>query len=306
MKTKTKPTAVNGILLLNKPQGLSSNAALQQVKKLFNARKAGHTGSLDPLATGMLVICFGEATKLAPYLITTDKQYRFTLCLGQQTTTGDREGEVIAESAVPNITLTQLEKVLVQFRGDITQVPPMYSAIKYQGKPLYHYARQGITIDREARPVTIYDLAVVKMTLPTIELTVHCSKGTYVRTLAEDIGKALGSCAFVSELYRPQVGYFDESQLVTIDELTTLAEQNRLSEKLLSIPQAIQAWPRAQLNPIMASYLKNGQPIFIPHMPKDGMVQLLQNNGRLLGIGEMLPDGKIAPRKIFRTSELVA
>jgi len=219
---------INGILLLDKPIGLSSNAALQKVKRLFRAKKAGHTGSLDPLATGMLPICFGQSTKLAQGFLALDKIYVVTGQLGTKTTTGDVEGEVVETKAVPE--QLSLEKTLDLFRGEITQIPPMYSALKHQGQPLYKLARQGITVEREPRSQTVYQLDLIEYNPEnlTLKLKICCSKGTYVRTLIEDIAEALGTVGHVIELRRIQVGDFQEADMLTLETLETLTEEELL------------------------------------------------------------------------------
>ncbi len=222
--------ALDGILLLDKPLHLSSNQALQKVKHLFQAKKAGHTGSLDPLATGMLPICFGKATKLAQSLLGADKKYTVTGKLGEVTLTGDAEGEVIQTRPVPEMTLENLQIALARFKGEISQIPPMYSAIKLNGKPLYELARQGITVERQARVITVYAIELKELALPFITLDVHCSKGTYIRTLIQDLGEVLGCGAYVSALRRTCVGQFLENQMVTMEQLKAWFEASGLSE----------------------------------------------------------------------------
>ncbi len=236
---KAQRRQVHGILLLDKPHGMSSNAALQRVKTLFYANKAGHTGSLDPLATGMLPICLGKATKLSQLLLTTDKQYWVTATLGVRTTTSDAEGDIVAQHPVPEFTAAQLEQVLQQFRGEIHQVPSMFSALKQQGVPLYQLARQGKEVPRAARPLTIYALQVLAYQGDQLQLQVHCSKGTYVRTLVDDIGQALGCGAHVSALRRLQVGPLHAAQMVSLDALYSVAEQGyaALDNTLWSLEQ---------------------------------------------------------------------
>src|SRR3990167_10000985 len=207
---------INGILLLDKPLGLSSNSALQKVKNLFQAKKAGHTGSLDPLATGLLPICFGEATKFSQYWLDSDKTYRVRAKLGVRTTTSDAEGDIVFQSEVPHFTLADIEKQMAIFRGDIQQVPSMYSALKHEGQPLYKLARRGIEIERPARPITIYRFDLLRYANEALEMEVHCSKGTYIRTLIDDLGQALGVGAHVIALHRIQVGLFTASRMVAL------------------------------------------------------------------------------------------
>lgn len=223
MARKRKGRAIDGVILLDKPQGMTSNFALQKVRRLFGAQKAGHTGSLDPLATGVLPICLGEATKFSRYLLDANKGYFTTAKLGDIRTTSDSEGECVKLQDVPPLTVQQIQDVLFKFTGPIDQVPTMYSALKYQGKPLYEYARQGITIDRPSRPITIFELELMSQRSDELDLKVACSKGTYIRTLVEDIGQSIGCGAHVSMLRRYQAGHFELSQTVTMEQLEALA-----------------------------------------------------------------------------------
>lgn len=218
---------LSGVFLLNKPLGLSSNSALQKVRRLFNAQKAGHTGALDPLATGLLPICLGEATKFSHYLLDSTKRYQTTVKLGQTTATGDVEGEILQQRDVLALTEANIEQVLEQFRGDIKQVPPMYSALKREGRPLYELARKGIEIEREARPVTIFELRLVSFTEDSLTLDVTCSKGTYIRVLGEDIGEALGCGGHLTKLHRVQTGHFEIDPNYTIEYLESLSLEQR-------------------------------------------------------------------------------
>jgi len=303
MRQKSIKRKINGILLLDKPKGFTSNAALQKIKKLFNAKKAGHTGSLDPLATGMLPLCFGEATKFSQFLLEADKVYQVTMKLGVRTTTGDAEGEIVSTRAVPKLKEKDLEKAFGQFRGEIQQVPSMYSAIKFQGKPLYEYARQGIEIKRESRPISIYELILIALREDEIEFKVHCSKGTYVRTLVEDVGEVLNCGAHVIALQRLSVGHFKETQMVTMETLEKTFKENgseALAHYLLPIDAIIEQAEKIYLNPAMAFYLKQGNSLLVPHAPNKGLVQIYLKDGQFLGIGEVLPDGKIAPRRLVK------
>ena len=218
MQFKRIKRHIDGVLLLDKPLGFSSNQALQKVKWLFQAAKAGHTGSLDPLATGVLPICFGEATKFSHFLLDSDKSYRALVKFGSTTTTGDAEGEVLTTAAV-NVSPHQLQDALNKFRGEISQVPPMYSALKHQGKALYEYARQGVDIDRLARAVNIYDITLNQFDGQQAEITVVCSKGTYIRSLAHDFGKAVNSGAYLSALCRTKIGAYDLKDALSIDDM---------------------------------------------------------------------------------------
>lgn len=291
---------VHGIVLLDKPRGITSNSALQQVKRLFQANKAGHTGSLDPMATGMLPICLGEATKVSGFLLDADKRYRATCRLGVTTTTGDADGEVVASRAVPALTEAQLRQVCERFTGEISQVPPMHSAIKQQGTPLYKLAHQGLEVAREPRQVTIHSLEILDYRGDQLQLDIHCSKGTYIRTLAEDIGAALGCGAHLVALERTGVGEFDAARMHTLEALTALAEQGQaaLDRVLLPMDSALWDWAEVNLTQDMAFYLRRGQAVFVPRGPSAGWVRLYCDGGRFLGMGEVQDDGKIAPRRL--------
>jgi len=299
---------VNGVILLDKPYNISSNAALQLVKKIFNARKAGHTGSLDPLATGMLPICLGEATKVSAFLLDADKKYRTTIKLGVRTTTGDAEGDIIdAFDARPvsSITFRQLENVLAGFVGRIEQMPPMHSAIKVKGVPLYKLARQGIEIERDLRSVNIFDLTILGFEGDELSLDIHSSKGTYIRVLAEDIGEALGCGGYVQSLQRYGVGPFEQEKMVTLDYLQALAAQGeeQLDDALLPIEYAISDWPEVNLSDDLAYYIRRGQAVFVPRTETEGWVKLMTGQGGFLGIGQILDDGKVAPRKLINSTQ---
>jgi tRNA pseudouridine55 synthase len=296
MRTKQK---IDGILLLDKPGNMTSNAALQTVKRLFSALKAGHTGSLDPLASGMLPICLGEATKFSQYLLESDKRYSVVVQLGVKTATGDAEGEIIQQQAVPEISATRLEEVLAQFRGAISQVPSMYSALKHQGRPLYELARQGITIERAARTVNIYELTLLARTVDTLTLTVTCSKGTYIRTLAEDIGDALGCGAHVAKLRRMTVGPYREAEMIALNDLEKL-DLARLQKHLLPVNSALAHLPELKVSEAALYYLRRGQPIIVPAAPTAGLICLLRQSGELIGVGEILDDGRVAPRRLVQ------
>lgn len=294
---------INGILLLDKPAGVTSNAALQTVKRLFKVKKAGHTGSLDPLATGMLPICFGEATKFSQFLLNADKRYQVIAKLGVKTTTGDAEGEIVSEKPVTADILAQLQTALQQFRGEITQVPSMYSALKFQGQPLYKLARQGITVERTARAVMIYELNVLSQDETTLTLDVHCSKGTYIRTLVDDLGDVLGCGAHVSFLRRSTVGKYQAERMHTIESLIEMASQNDFSgldQLLLPLDSMLEDWPGLRLSAKTIFYMRQGQPVLIPRAPMNGWVRLDNQEGQFVGVGEMLPDGKVAPRRLIK------
>lgn len=296
---KTIKRSVNGILLLDKPKGWSSNKALQEVKSLFNAKKAGHTGSLDPLATGLLPICFGEATKFSQFLLEANKAYRVEALLGSKTTTGDAEGEIIQTRPVDADWVTRLDAILPRFRGTISQLPPMYSALKFQGKPLYTLARQGITIERPTREVTIHVLEVLGSTETTLRLEIHCSKGTYVRTLIEDIGEALGCGAYVQALRRIGVESYGEAEMLSFEVLQALSEQER-DQHLFPLDSLLPSWPAIHLSQAATYYLCRGQAILLPDTPKSGWVRFVNTvNNQFIGIGEMLDDGRVAPRRLL-------
>lgn len=303
-RSRQKGRVLDGILLLDKPKGITSNAALQMVKRLYNARKAGHTGSLDPLASGMLPICFGEATKFSQFLLEADKQYLVTAKLGVRTTTGDAEGEVVSEKAVPTLTEQQIQELFTRFTGVIAQIPSMFSAIKQNGQPLYKLARQGIEVEREARHITVYGFEYLSHQADQITFTVHCSKGTYVRTLVEDMGEALGCGAHVQELRRLTVGTYKAEQMQDLGKLQELSGQQdfaTMDSFLLSVDSAIERWPALALSEAAVYYLKQGQPIIVPYAPTSGWVRLTRKEGGFLGVGEILDDGKVAPRRLIQT-----
>jgi tRNA pseudouridine55 synthase len=291
---------LNGIFLLDKPLNVSSNQALQRVKRWFNAKKAGHTGSLDPLATGMLPICFGEATKFSQFLLESDKSYHVTGTLGIKTTTGDVEGEVISERPVHNISKERIENILQSFLGVIQQIPPMYSAIKFQGKPLYSFARKGIEVERQPREVTIHQLSLEDVTERTFSLIIHCSKGTYVRTLIEDIGEALECGAHVSQLRRPFVNPYQQQKMYTFEELEALPKDTLL-KTLLPVETSLHAFTAIHLSTSAAFYMRMGQPVMVSQLPKSGLVRMYSENDRFLGVGEVLDDGRVAPRRLVST-----
>mgnify|MGYP001822774527 CR=1 FL=1 len=301
MARRRKGRRISGILLLDKPAGMSSNAALQKVKWLFKAAKAGHTGSLDPLATGLLPVCLGEATKASAFLLDADKRYVTTVRLGEKTATADAEGEVIETAPVPDISLEHLAEVLERLLGEIEQLPPMYSAVKHQGERLYKLAREGVEVERKLRTITIHDLACLDFDGSNLKLDIHCSKGTYVRTLAEDISEALGTVGHVAELRRTAVGPFDDIDMVTLEQLEALAPEgfDALDRLLLPIDSGLMHWPDVRLNADAAHYLQQGQPVFCPGSPASGMVRVYDNEERFLGAGEINDDGLVAPKRLM-------
>jgi tRNA pseudouridine55 synthase len=291
---------VNGILLLDKPKGISSNKALQQVKNLYKAQKAGHTGSLDPLATGVLPVCLGEATKVSGFLLDADKKYRVVIKLGEKTTTADAEGEVIASASTASVSESAINDVLPEFTGVQFQLPPMYSALKHNGERLYKLAREGIEVEREPREITIFGLELVSVDLPYFELNVHCSKGTYVRTLAEDIGEKLGCGAHVAELRRTAVGAFD-AEPVTLDQVEKAAEQGfaEMDALLSPMDSALVNWADVHLSADMSYYLRQGQSVMVAKAPANGLVRLYDENNGFLGVGIIQSDGKVAPKRLI-------
>ncbi|WP_165665306.1 tRNA pseudouridine(55) synthase TruB [Metapseudomonas otitidis] len=294
---------VSGILILDKPRGMSSNQALQKVRWLLNAEKAGHTGSLDPLATGVLPLCFGEATKFSQYLLDADKGYETVAQLGVTTTTGDAEGEVLERRDV-TVGRDELEAALARFRGEIQQVPPMYSALKKDGQPLYKLARAGEVVEREARSVTIARLELLALDSTKATLSVSCSKGTYIRTLVEDLGQVLGCGGHVAELRRTQAGPFNLSQAMSLEELEKAHAEGgneALDRFLLPSDSGLEHWPLVQLSEHSAYYWLHGQPVRAPEAPKFGMLRVQDHTGRFIGIGEVSDDGRIAPRRLIRS-----
>ena len=292
---------VNGILLLDKPAGLTSNAALQVVKKLYQARKAGHTGSLDPLATGLLPVCFGEATKISGFLLDADKRYHVFCKLGERTTTGDSEGELVERLPTDAVTGARIRAAMDDFRGEIEQVPPMYSALKHKGERLYKLARQGVEVEREPRSITIHALELLSHNDDIAEISVHCSKGTYIRTLVEDLGAVLGCGAHVAGLRRLGVGPFDDSCLYDLVALQGLAAEGfaALDGILLPMESGLAQWPGVRLSGDAAFYLRQGQPVQVPQAPSQGWVRLYEGDREFMGMGEILDDGRVAPRRLM-------
>lgn len=301
-RRRRRGRSVNGIVLLDKPTGMTSNHALQAVRRLFDAARAGHTGSLDPLATGLLPVCLGEATKISAFLLDADKRYRFTVRLGRITDSGDADGAVIEERPVPALDATAIEAALVPLRGEIEQVPPMHSAVKKDGQPLYRLAHRGIEVEREARPATIHRLDLVGFDGLDLELEVHCSKGTYVRTLAAAIGEALGPGGHVHALRRTGAGPFAAEALVTLDALQAGAEaggHEALEGFLLPIDAGLQDHPWVEMNPEMADFVRQGQAVQIPGAPNSGVLRLYERGRGFFGIGRLQDDGRVAPRRLM-------
>ncbi|EPE7491447.1 tRNA pseudouridine(55) synthase TruB [Cronobacter universalis] len=298
---------VHGVLLLDKPQGLSSNDALQKVKRIYNANRAGHTGALDPLATGMLPICLGEATKFSQYLLDSDKRYRVIARLGQRTDTSDADGTVVEERPV-TFSEQALQDALESFRGDTLQVPTMFSALKYQGKPLYEYARQGIEVPREARPITVYELLFIRHEGDELELEVHCSKGTYIRTVIDDLGEKLGCGAHVIYLRRLAVSKYPVERMVTLEQLNALLEEAQTRETapselldplLMPMDSPAADYPVVNLPLTSSVYFKNGNPVRTSDAPSQGLVRVTEGEAqKFLGMGEIDSEGRVAPRRL--------
>ncbi|TNZ78040.1 tRNA pseudouridine(55) synthase TruB [Vibrio parahaemolyticus] len=314
MARRRKGRPINGVILLDKPTGISSNDALQKVKRIYFAEKAGHTGALDPLATGMLPICLGEATKFSQFLLDSDKRYRVIAKLGERTNTSDSDGEVV-ETRPVDVTLEKLEACIEKFRGESDQVPSMFSALKYQGKPLYEYARKGIEVPRESRKITVYEIILHRFEGDEVEMEVHCSKGTYIRTIVDDLGEMLGCGAHVTMLRRTAVAKYPYEKMVTLEQLNELLEQAHREEiaprelldpLLMPMDTAVEDLPEVNLIPELADMVQNGQPVQVLGAPEQGSLRLTMGEERLfIGVGEMNDDGKIAPKRlvVFRDEE---
>jgi len=299
MSRRNKGRDIHGMLLLDKSPGMSSNGAVQRVKRLFQANKVGHTGSLDPIATGLLPLCLGEATKLSGFLLNTDKRYFTRVRLGRTTTTADIEGETLEEKPVPALDESVIEAALQAFQGEFEQMPPMYSALKHQGRKLYELARKGVEVERTPRKISIFELRLLAFGVDYLDLDVHCSKGTYVRVLAEDIGAALGCGGHVEQLRRTAVGSFSLAQSVTFEALETMEEEARLA-LLLPFSAIAEELPAFALSADVAFFLRQGQPVFAPSAPASGLLRLFTREGAFLGIGEVTDDGMIAPRRLVK------
>ena len=353
---RSRGRQVDGIVVVDKFKGASSNDVLQRVKRIFGAAKAGHTGSLDPLATGVLPICLGEATKFSQFLLESDKSYRTVVQLGIKTTTGDAEGEVVEERAV-QVTRSDVEAVLERFKGEVEQVPSMYSALKHKGQPLYKLAREGIEVERPARTISIYRNELISFEDDQFVLEVDCSKGTYIRTLVEDIGDTLGCLAHVAELRRLKAGPYSEEQSYSLEDLENIKSKGRsdaltgeqaaildelfarvdeagrdsleddevqqlkelagirnrggnsaLDQLLLSLDTSVNNWPQVTLGANSSFYISQGQPVLVPQAPTSGYVRIYGVAGGMgeelcfLGVGEIMDDGRVAPKRLVRTS----
>lgn len=300
-RTPPKKRDVNGVLVFDKPPCWTSNQALQKVKGLFGARKAGHTGSLDPLASGILTICFGQATKLSSYLLDADKRYVVTGRLGERTDTGDSDGTVTETCPVSDLTRNQVENVFMEFTGQIEQIPPMYSALKHKGQRLYELARSGVEVERSPRQVTVHELRLLSLEGDQLSFAVRCSKGTYVRTLLEDIAEKLGTCGHVTALRRTAAGPYSEDDMVTMEQLeATVADGvEALDEALRPADSVLPDWPAVRLSTELTYYLRQGQAVAVPGAPTGGWVRLYGDDAGFLGVGEITPDRRVAPRRLF-------
>lgn len=306
-RRRWKGRDVHGVFLLDKPTGISSNDALQRVKKIYFACKAGHTGALDPLATGMLPLCFGEATKFSQFLLDSDKRYLVTAKLGERTDTSDSDGEIV-ETRPVNVSDAELLIALDKFRGEGEQVPSMYSALKHEGKPLYWYARQGIFIDRPARPINVFELKLLSYENDEVNLEIHVSKGTYIRTIVDDLGEMLGCGAHVTMLRRIGVSNYPAEQMVTFEELEAIFEQAQRDEiqpkevldpLLLPLDSAVSHLPEANIADEHAVFVMQGQAILVPNMPSEGLVRMTIGAEReFVGVGQIDKDGKVAPKRL--------
>ncbi|APX05233.1 MULTISPECIES: tRNA pseudouridine(55) synthase TruB [Vibrio] len=314
MARRRKGRPINGVILLDKPTGISSNDALQKVKRIYFAEKAGHTGALDPLATGMLPICLGEATKFSQFLLDSDKRYRVIAKLGERTDTSDSDGEVV-ETRPIDVNLEKLEACIDTFRGESDQVPSMFSALKYQGKPLYEYARKGIEVPRESRKITVYEIVLHRFEGDEVEMEVHCSKGTYIRTIVDDLGEMLGCGAHVTMLRRTGVAKYPYEKMVTLEQLNELLEQAHRDEVapkelldplLLPMDTAVEDLPEVNLNAELTNLVQHGMPVQVLGAPEGTPIRMTSGEDKLfIGVAEVNDDGKVAPKRlvVFRDEE---
>jgi tRNA pseudouridine55 synthase len=295
------------VFLLDKHEGASSNDVLQKVKRLFHANKAGHTGALDPLATGMLPICLGEATKFSQFLLDSDKRYRVIARLGERTDTSDADGNIV-ETRPVTFDQAALDAALESFRGDTFQVPTMFSALKYQGRKLYEYAREGITVPREARPITVFELQFIRWEGDELELEIHVSKGTYIRTIIDDLGEKLGCGAHVIMLRRLQVAKYPIERMITFEQLQAMAAEANAAETpdysaldalLLPMDSPAEEFPIVNLLPSVAAYFKQGMPVQAANAPEQGLVRVTEGDEhKFIGMAEIAEDGRVAPRRL--------
>ncbi|MEZ8823607.1 tRNA pseudouridine(55) synthase TruB [Vibrio amylolyticus] len=307
MARRRKGRPVNGVILLDKPTGISSNDALQKVKRIYFAQKAGHTGALDPLATGMLPICLGEATKFSQFLLDSDKRYVVKAKLGERTNTSDSDGEVV-ETREVNVTQEQLERCVASFKGETDQVPSMFSALKHQGRPLYEYAREGIEVPRESRKITVYSIELLRFEGDEIEMEVHCSKGTYIRTITDDLGEMLGCGAHVTYLRRTGVAKYPYDKMVTLEQLNVLLEQAERDELaprelldplLMPMDTAVEDLSEVNMNAELTDLVQHGMPVQVFGAPAEGTVRMTSGDEKLfIGVAVIDDDGKVAPKRL--------
>ena len=305
-RRRGKGRQIDGVLVLDKPQGCTSNEILQRVKRMFGAAKAGHTGSLDPLATGVLPLCFGEATKFSQYLLDADKAYQVKAKWGERTDTADADGEVVETCSTEGLSEAALRDTLTEFMGEIEQVPSMYSALKHNGQPLYKLARQGVEVERKARQVTIYQLDLLEFDESHFSPFVRCSKGTYIRNLVEDVAKAMGNLAHVVELRRTQAGPYTLEQAVQVEQLSQAIDNGghkALDEFMLPLGTSADHWPELKLTESTAYYLLNGNPVQVVGAPTEGWVKLVGPEEEFIGVGEIESDGKVAPRRLIKRNQ---
>jgi len=300
-RRRNRSRDISGIVVLNKAAGLSSNSALQEVKKLYEANKAGHAGSLDPLATGVLPVCLGEATKVSQFLLDSDKRYRTRIKLGIRTDSGDSEGTIIEQHEKVSVSRKVVEHALTKFKGEVEQLPPMHSALKIKGVPLYKFARTGITIERKTRLISVYKIELVNFGNGELELDIACSKGTYIRTIADDLGQDLGCGAHIIKLHRTQAGVFEEADCISSKELALEKASmglDKIDQHLIPMDQAILDLPEVKLPSSTASYVKNGQSVLVRHVPEEGLVRMYEEE-QFIGIGCIDDEGKVAPRRLI-------
>lgn len=307
MARRRKGRPVDGVILIDKPAGITSNDTLQKVKRIYFAEKAGHTGALDPLATGMLPLCFGEATKFSQFLLDSDKRYRVVAKLGERTNTSDSDGEVVQTREV-KVDRGQLERCIAKFRGTTDQIPSMFSALKHEGRPLYEYAREGIEVPRKSRKITVYSIELIRFEGHEVEMEVHCSKGTYIRTITDDLGEMLGCGAHVTYLRRTGVSNYPYENMVTIEHLEALLEQAHREEiaprelldpLLMPMDSAVQDLPEVNMIPELADHVLHGQPVQVFGAPQEGIVRMTSGEERLfIGIGHIDNDGRVAPKRL--------
>ena len=304
-RSNSRMASVDGLLLLNKPSGMTSNRALQTVKRLLRARKAGHTGSLDPAATGMLPLCFGEATKVCAFLLDADKTYRVTAKLGASTDTGDRDGEIVETADVPALSFEEWHTILQGFLGKSSQIPPMYSALKQDGKRLYELARKGQVVERQPRKITVHEIDLMEIAGRRLVFRVECSKGTYIRTLVEDIARLAGTVAHTARLHRESVGQFRQEDMLDLDAVAALAEENldALRRRLLPPDIALSDFPDEHLTDSAGERFTSGQAVPAADDTRRGLVRVYGPHGSFLGIGECRERGRLVPRRVFLNRE---